>query len=174
MPMKTVCGLDVHKDSVFLCIMHENGEKIQEKFGVLTNELECMRDLMLSEGVEECAMESTSIYWIPIWRVLEGHFSLHLANPYFIKQLPGKKSDVKDAEWIATCLRNELIAGSYVPEERIQRLRQYDRRIFDLTASISRNLVKLDAQIQRCNIRISNYVSTVDSKGYRSVVKMIS
>lgn len=174
MPMKTVCGLDVHKDSVFLCIMHENGEKIQEKFGVLTDELECMRDLMLSEGVEECAMESTSIYWIPIWRVLEGHFSLHLANPYFIKQLPGKKSDVKDAEWIATCLRNELIAGSYVPEERIQRLRQYDRRIFDLTASISRNLVKLDAQIQRCNIRISNYVSTVDSKGYRSVVKMIS
>lgn len=172
--MKTVCGLDVHKDSVFLCIMHENGEKIQHKFGVLTDELECMRDLMLSEGVEECAMESTSIYWIPIWRVLEGHVGLHLANPYFIKQLPGKKSDVKDAEWIATCLRNELIAGSYVPDERIQRLRQYDRRIFDLTASISRNLVKLDAQVQRCNIRISNYVSTVDSKGYRSVVKMIS
>ena len=172
--MKTVCGLDVHKDSIFLCIMHENGEKIQHKFGVLTDELECMRDLMLSEGVEECAMESTSVYWIPIWRVLEGHFSLHLANPYFIKQLPGKKSDVKDAEWIATCLRNELISGSYVPDERIQRLRQYDRRIFDLTASISRNLVKLDAQVQRCNIRISNYVSTVDSKGYRSVMKMIS
>ena len=60
-----------------------------------------MRDLMLSEGVEECAMDSTSIYWIPIWRVHEGHVGLHLANPYFIKQLPGKKSDVKDAEWIA-------------------------------------------------------------------------
>ena len=174
MPMKTVCGLDVHKDSVFLCILHENGEKIQHKFGVLTDELECMRDLMVSEGVEECAMESTSIYWIPVWRVLEGHVGLHLANPYFIKQLPGRKSDVKDAEWIATCMRNELICGSYVPEERIQRLRQYDRRIFDLTASIGRNLAKLDACMQRCNIRISNYVSTVDSKGYRSVVKMIS
>lgn len=174
MPMKTVCGLDVHKDSVFLCILHDNGEKIQHKFGILTDELECMRDLMLSEGVEECAMESTSIYWIPIWRVLEGHCKLYLANPYFIKQLPGKKSDVKDAEWIATCLSNNLIAGSYVPEERIQRLRQYDRRIFDLTASISRNLVKLDACVQRCNMRLSNYVSTVDSKSYRTVVKMIS
>ena len=172
--MKTVCGLDVHKDSVFLCIMHANGEKIQHKFGVLTDELECMRDLMLSEGVEDCAMESTSIYWVPIWRVLEGHCSLHLANPYFIKQLPGKKSDVKDAEWIAMCLQKELVAGSYVPEDRIQRLRQYDRRIFDLTASISRNLVKLDACVQRCNIRISNYVSTVDSKSYRDVVRMIS
>ena len=172
--MKIASGLDVHKDSVFLCILHENGEKIQQKFGVLTEELELMRDLMLSEGVEECAMESTSIYWMPVWRVLERDFKLHLVNPYFIKQLPGRKSDVRDAEWIATCLIKGLISSSFVPEEKIQRLRQYNRRIFDLSASISRNLVKLDACVQRCNIRISNYVSTVDSKGYRTVVKMLS
>lgn len=172
--MKIASGLDVHKDSVFVCILHENGEKIQQKFGVLTEELELMRDLMLSEGVEECAMESTSIYWMPVWRVLERDFKLHLVNPYFIKQLPGRKSDVRDAEWIATCLIKRLISSSFVPEEKIQRLRQYNRRIFDLSASISRNLVKLDACVQRCNIRISNYVSTVDSKGYRTVVKMLS
>lgn len=172
--MKIASGLDVHKDSVFLCILHENGEKIQQKFGVLTEELELMRDLMLSEGVEECAMESTSIYWMPVWRVLERDFKLHLVNPYFIKQLPGRKSDVRDAEWIATCLIKGLISSSFVPEKKIQRLRQYNRRIFDLSASISRNLVKLDACVQRCNIRISNYVSTVDSKGYRTVVKMLS
>ncbi|WP_368124376.1 IS110 family transposase, partial [Bacteroides finegoldii] len=163
-----------HKDSVFCCILCANGEKIQHKFGVLTEELVTLRDLMVSEGVEECAMESTSIYWIPIWRVLEGSVKLHLVNPYFIKQLPGKKSDVNDAEWIATCLSKELIASSFVPDDKIQRLRQYDRRIFDLNASISRNLVKLDQCIQRCNIRISNYISTTDSKGYRSIVKLIS
>ena len=172
--MKVVCGLDVHNDSVFCCILCANGEKIQHKFGVLTEELVTLRDLMVSEGVEECAMESTSIYWIPIWRVLEGSVKLHLVNPYFIKQLPGKKSDVNDAEWIATCLSKELIASSFVPDDKIQRLRQYDRRIFDLNASISRNLVKLDQCIQRCNIRISNYISTTDSKGYRSIVKLIS
>ena len=172
--MKIVCGLDVHKDSVFCCILCADGEKIQHKFGVLTEELVTLRDLMVSEGVEECAMESTSIYWMPVWRVLEGSVQLHLVNPYFIKQLPGKKSDVKDAEWIATCLSKELIASSFVPEEKIQRLRQYDRRIFDLNASISRNLVKLDQCIQRCNIRISNYISTTDSKGYRSIVKLLS
>ena len=172
--MKVVCGLDVHKDSVFCCILCANGEKIQHKFGVLTEELVTLRDLMVSEGVEECAMESTSIYWIPIWRVLEGSVKLHLVNPYFIKQLPGKKSDVNDAEWIATCLSKELIASSFVPDDKIQRLRQYDRRIFDLNASISRNLVKLDQCIQRCNIRISNYISTTDSQGYRSIVKLIS
>lgn len=158
----------------FCCILCANGEKIQHKFGVLTEELVTLRDLMVSEGVEECAMESTSIYWIPIWRVLEGSVKLHLVNPYFIKQLPGKKSDVNDAEWIATCLSKELIASSFVPDDKIQRLRQYDRRIFDLNVSISRNLVKLDQCIQRCNIRISNYISTTDSKGYRSIVKLIS
>ena len=161
-----------YKDSVFCCILCANGEKIQHKFGVLTEDLVTLRDL--SEGVEECAMESTSIYWIPVWRVLEGSVKLHLVNPYFIKQLPGKKSDVKDAEWIAACLSKELIASSFVPDDKIQRLRQYDRRIFDLNASISRNLVKLDQCIQRCNIRISNYISTTDSKGYRSIVKLIS
>lgn len=171
---RTVCGLDVHKDSVFCCILCADGRKIQHKFGVLTEELITLRDLMESEGVEECAMESTSIYWMPIWRVLEGSVKLHLVNPYFIKQLPGKNSDIKDAEWIATCLMNNLIASSFVPDEKIQRLRQYDRRIFDLNTSISRNLVKLDQCVQRCNIRISNYISTTDSKGYRSIIKLIS
>lgn len=171
---RTVCGLDVHKDSIFCCILCKDGRKIQHKFGVLTENLVTLRDLMESEGVDECAMESTSIYWIPIWRVLESSVKLHLVNPYFIRQLPGKKSDVKDAEWIATCLMNNLIASSFVPDEKIQRLRQYDRRIFDLNASISRNLVKLDQCIQRCNIRISNYISTTDSKGYRNIVKLIS
>ncbi|MDR1357138.1 MAG: IS110 family transposase, partial [Tannerellaceae bacterium] len=87
--MGKVCGLNVHKDSVFVCILSENGEKIQEKFGVLTSELNSLRDLLVSRSVGEVAMESTSIYWMPIWRFLEGNFDLKLVNPYFIKQLPG-------------------------------------------------------------------------------------
>lgn len=164
----------MHKDSVFCCILSTDGRKIQQKFGVLTEELMTLRDLMESEGVDECCMESTSIYWMPVWRVLENTVRLHLVNPYFIKQLPGKKRDVKDAEWIATCMLNNLIASSFVPDDKIQRLRQYDRRIFDLNTGISRKLVKIDQCVQRCNIRISNYVSTTDSKGYRSVVKLIA
>ena len=77
--------------------------------------------------VEEASMESTSIYWMPVWRVLENYVSLKLVNPYFIKQLPGKKSDVKDAEWIATCLLKDLIKGSYVPEDLIQLRQAYLR-----------------------------------------------
>ena len=172
--MRQVCGLDVHKDSVFACIINENGVVFQEKYGILTPELEQMLAKMLEYHVEEVCMESTSIYWMPVWRVLENYVSLKLVNPYFIKQLPGKKSDVKDAEWIATCLLKDLIKGSYVPDDLIQQLRQYDRRISDLNSEIVRKLGKLDAALQRCNIRISNYVATTDGKSYKEVVRLIS
>jgi len=172
--MRTVCGLDVHKDSIYLCILNDSGEIFERVFGVLTTRLHEMRDLMLSCGVKEVSMESTSIYWIPIWRVLEEHFTLHLVNPYFIKQLPGRKSDVKDAQWIAECTMKELIGGSFVPPEDIQQLRQWDRRIFDLDEEIVRKLSKLDAVLQRCNIRLSNYVSNVDCKSYKKVVALLA
>ena len=173
--MRQVCGLDVHKDSVFACILNENGVIFQEKFGVLTPDLEQLASALQEHDVSEVCMESTSVYWMPVWRVLEPYVAdLKLVNPYFIKQLPGKKSDVKDAEWIATCLLKDLIRGSYVPADIIQQLRQYDRRISDLNAECVRKLGKLDAALQRCNIRISNYVSTTDGKSYKDVVRLIS
>ena len=172
--MRAVCGLDVHKDSVFLCILNEDGELIERVFGVLTFQLQQMRDLLLTHHVDEVSMESTSIYWIPIWRILAPHFHLRLVNPYFIKQLPGHKSDVADAQWIAECTMKNLVSSSFVPPENIQQLRQYDRRIFDLDEEIVRKLSKLDAVMQRCNIRLSNYVSNVDCKSYKDVVRKIS
>ena len=171
--MRIVCGLDVHKDSIYLCILSSTGEILEQVFGVLTTQLEEMRDLMLKYNVQEVGMESTSVYWIPVWRVLEPHFKLKLINPYFIKQLPGRKSDVKDAQWIAECMMKELVRGSFVPPERIQQLRIYDRRIYDLDDEIIRKLAKLDAVIQRCNIRLSNYVSNTDSVSYKSVIDKI-
>ena len=172
--MRSVCGLDVHKDSVYLCILSEDGELIEKVFGVLTFQLHQMRDLLLAHHVETVSMESTSVYWIPIWRILAPHFHLQLVNPYFIKQLPGHKSDVADAQWIAECTMKNLISSSFVPPEDIQQLRQYDRRIFDLDEEIVRKLSKLDAVMQRCNIRLSNYVSNVDCKSYKDVVRKIS
>ena len=172
--MRSVCVLDVHKDSVYLCILSEDGELIEKVFGVLTFQLHQMRDLLLAHNVDEVSMESTSVYWIPIWRVLAPHFHMRLVNPYFIRQLPGHKSDVADAQWIAECTLKNLVSGSFVPPEDIQQLRQYDRRIFDLDEEIVRKLSKLDAVMQRCNIRLSNYVSNVDCKSYKDVVRKIS
>ena len=103
--MEKVSGLDIHKDSVFACILDEQGKKILEKrFGILTPELIALRDTLVSHGCSRVAMESTSIYWMPVWHIFTSDFSLKLTNPYFIKQLPGRKCDVKDAHWIALCL----------------------------------------------------------------------
>ncbi len=172
--MRIVCGLDVHKDSVFVCILSENGDKYEAKYGVLTPELEELHQLLLNHGVTDVTMESTSIYWHPIWRILEDIEGLKLVNPYFIKQLPGRKSDVRDAAWIAECTMKDLIRGSFVPEPLVQRMRQYNRRIFDLNKEKVYKLTKLDALLQRCNIRISNYVSSSDSKSYKEVVRLLS
>ncbi len=83
--MRTVCGLDVYKDSIFACILNECGALFQEKFGVLIPELESMVGIFKRHNVEEVCMESISIYWIPVWRILDPYFELKLVNPYFIK-----------------------------------------------------------------------------------------
>lgn len=93
-------------------------------------------------------MESTGIYWMPIWHVLESDFSLKPANPYFIHQLTGRKSDVKDAHWIAECLQKDLIKGSFVPEGVLQEMRQFGRQCFRLTKSMVRIEQQLDNQLQ--------------------------
>ena len=168
--MRAVCGLDVHKDTVYLCILCSDGEIFEKVYGVLTHQLRQMCRDMRIRGVTEVTMESTAMYWIPIWRVLEPHFRLKLVNPYFIKQLPGRKSDVKDAQWIAECTLKDLVRSSFVPPELIQQLRQYDRRIYDLDSEVVRKLSKLDGIMQRSNIRLSNYVSNTDTKSYKDVV----
>jgi len=173
--MDKVCGLDVHKDSVFACILDEQGKKIFEKrYGTLTPELDKLRDTLVKQGCGRVAMESTSIYWMPIWHVLESDFELTLANPYFIKQLPGRKSDVKDAQWIAECLQKNLIKSSFVVDDVLRQMRQYTRQHRRLTKNLVRLEQQLDNQLQRCNIRFSNYVSNQGCNvSMRKVIKAL-
>lgn len=171
--MKTVCGLDVHKVMILMCILKANGSKVIQEFSTLTVDVESMRDLMKEHGVEEVGMESTGVYWIPIWRILQGHFDLKLINPYFLKQLPGRKSDVKDSEWIATAVQKELVRGSYVPGRHIQELRQFERRYVRLCEQSTRIEQEIDRQLHRCNIQITNYASKIGSTSVIKVVKAI-
>ncbi|MBD5505779.1 MAG: IS110 family transposase [Lachnospiraceae bacterium] len=171
---RTVDGLDVHKDSIYLCIMgHDEAIIFEKTYGVLTPDLRRMCEDMLERGVTEVAMESTAVYWIPVWNELCESMELKLVNPYFIKQLPGRKSDVKDAQWIAECLLKNLIKGSFVPEPVVQEMRKLNRRIMDLNEDMTYNTNKLDAALQRCGFRLSNYVSHIQSKSYQSVLKSI-
>lgn len=171
---RIVAGLDVHKDSIYLCIMQDGNRIIFEKtYGTLTPDLRQMCVEMLERGVTEAAMESTAVYWVPVWNELCGSMDLKLVNPYFIKQLPGRKSDVKDAQWIAECLHKDLIKGSFVPEPIVQDMRKLNRRIMDLNDDRTYNTNKLDASMQRCGFRLSNYVSQIKTKSYQSVLQAI-
>jgi len=153
--------------------LKEDGEKMIREYSTLTRDILAMCDLMQANGVEEAGMESTGVYWIPIWRILQGHFDLKLVNPLFIKQLPGRKSDVKDSEWIATVIQKNLVRGSYVPGKHIQELRQYGRRYVRLCEQSTRIEQELDRQLHRCNIQITNYASRIGSSSVIKVVKAV-
>lgn len=171
---RTVAGLDVHKDTIYLCILDHNENILLEKtFTTLTPDLQLMCEEMLALGVSEAAMESTAVYWVPVFEALHHSMEVKVANAYVIKQLPGRKSDVNDARWIAECLLKNLIRGSFVPGGVVQDMRKYNRRIFDLQDDLTYNTNKLDAALQRCGFRLSNYVSKVNGKSYQSVLDKI-
>lgn len=140
---------------------------------MFTPELRQMCHDIVERWVTSSAMESTAVYWVPVWNELCESMELKLVNPYFIKQLPGRKSDVKDAQWIAECLLKNLIKGSFVPEPIVQDMRKLNRRIMDLNDDMTYNCNKLDSALQRCGFRLSNYVSTIKSKSYQSALQAI-
>ncbi len=139
---------------------------LKKTYGVLTPELRQMCTDMVERGVTEAAMESTATYWVlRVWNELCESMELKLVNPYFIKQLPGRKSDVKDAQWIAECLLKNLIKGrAFVPEPTVQDMRKLNRRIFDLQEDVTYYSNKLDAALHRCGFRLSNYVAKITGK----------
>ena len=139
------CGLDVHQSSVVACIIITDQRRKPRReirtFGAMTKGLETLRQWLKTEGVTHVAMESTGVYWRPVHNLLHGAFTLIVANAHHIKNVPGRKTDVKDAEWIANLLRHGLINASYVPTPEIAELRdltRYRRKLVG-TASAERN-----------------------------------
>jgi len=168
--MKTA-GLDVHKDSIFCAVF--NGEQYSdvEVFESFSTGIGKLGDYLKEAGVKRVAMESTSIYWVPVWNILSGMgFDLMLVNPFLIKQLPGRKSDVKDAQWIAQLLYKDMLRGSFVPGEQIQELRSYTRAYGKLQHRITRMLTKMDNILVQAGIRLGSLVSDIGGKSMLGVI----
>jgi len=113
-------GVDVHKESISVCVllMEDEGVKKQiRRFGTMTRDLLELRLWLQQLGVTHVAMESTGVYWKPVWNLLEDQFELLLVNAQHIKQVPGRKTDIRDCEWIADLLQHGLLRGSYVPKQ---------------------------------------------------------
>jgi transposase len=159
------CGLDVHQATVVACllIVLKNGkvQKQMQTFGTTTRELLGLRDWLLAEGCTHVAMESTGVYWKPVYAILEGALEIVVANAQHVKKVPGRKTDVKDAEWIADLLCHGLLRSSFVPPKPIRELRdltRYRRKLVESQAAERNRLLKL---LETANIKLSSVATDV-------------
>ena len=133
-------GLDVHQQTVVACARLASGRSVTydvRTFGTTTPELLALSDWLTTHGCTHVAMESTGVYWKPVWQVLDGSFELVLANAMHIRNIPGRKTDVNDATWIADLLAHGLIRGSFVPPAPVQELRDLTRTRKQLVREIA-------------------------------------
>lgn len=151
-------GLDEHKKTVVACVITPERRETRT-FGTMTPDLIRLREWLLQCGVTHVAMESTGVYWKPIWNLLEDSFHLLLANAYHIKNVPGRKTDVKDAEWIADLLRHGLIRGSFVPDREQRELRELTRYRRSLVEEQAREIERIQKVLEGANIKLSSVVS---------------
>jgi len=164
-------GLDVHKDTVVACMRIEAEGRVQrtvKTFGTMTSDLLALQQWLVEHKVTHVAMEATGVYWKPVWHVLESVCELVLANPAHIKNVPGRKTDVKDAEWIAELLSHGLVEASFVPPTPIQELRALTRDRRQFSREAARHVQRLQKVLQDANIKLDSVISDVMGKSGRA------
>lgn len=171
------CGLDVHKDTVVACMLigppEGRAKKEIRTFGTTTWQLEELRDWLASVGCTHVGMESTGVYWVPVYAVLEEHFELIVGNAAHIKNVPGRKTDVKDSEWIAQLIRCGLIRKSFVPpkwQRALRDLTRYRRKLVEAQASERNRLQRL---LETCNVKLASVASDVFGKSGREILRAL-
>jgi transposase len=169
-------GLDVHPRSVSACarlVVDGRASHEVRTFGTSTRELRAMADWLASLGCTHVAMESTGVYWKPVWHVLEERFELVLANAMYIRNIPGRKSDVKDAVWIADLLAHGLLRGSFVPPEQTQALRDLTRTRKQLTREITRHTQRIQKTLEDANVKLTEVISSVLGTSGRAILRAL-
>ena len=166
-------GLDVHKSSVVACARKVVQGRVQREvrtFGTTTSQLLALSDWLTEQGCTHVAMEATGVYWKPVWHILEGSFELVLANAQHIRNVPGRKSDVNDAAWIADLLAHGLIRGSFVPEGPIQQLRDLTRTRKQLVRETAQHVNRIHKTLEDTNLKLGSVISDVMGKSGRSIL----
>lgn len=169
-------GLDVHKQTVVACVrVAEGGPPKQEvhTFQTTTSGLLALCDWLESFGVQHVAMEATGVYWKPVWHVLEGHFTQVLANAAHVKNVPGRKTDVNDAMWLADLLAHGLIRASFVPPAAVQELRTLTRTRKQFVRERGSHAQRIEKILEDANLKLSSVISDLLGKSGRAVLKAI-
>lgn len=164
------CGLDVHKKTVAVCVITPEGQETRT-FSTMTNDLMRLADWLREKGITHVAMESTGVYWKPIYNLLEDEFTLLVVNAHHIKTVPGRKTDVKDAEWIADLLRHGLVKGSFVPDRPQRELRELVRYRRSLIQERSQVINRIQKVLEGANIKLSAVASNVVGASGRAMLE---
>lgn len=181
--LECCCGLDIHKESVVACVLKgpigsnlKPGSEIKE-FGTCLNDLLLMRKWLEEHECHYVAMESTGIYWHPVYAVLEKSLSddmhLFVVNARHMRNVPGKKTDMRDAEWIATLLRAGLLRGSFVPEQDIRDLRQFTRYRKALVRDMTSQKNRIEKLLQSAGFRLSTFLSDIFGSSGMAVMQQL-
>lgn len=178
--MQVLCphcaGLDVHKDEVVACVRRVEGRQATHevrRFATTTRGLLELREWLESHACTHVGMEATGVYWKPVWHVLEDGFELVLANAAHIRNVPGRKSDVNDAVWIADLLAHGLIRASFVPPRPIQELRDLTRTRRQLVREIVQHAQRLQRVLEDANVKLGSVVSDVLGVSGRRIVRAL-
>lgn len=169
-------GLDVHQQTVVACVRAADGSTVRQDvrtFGTATGDLLALADWLTAAGCTHVAMESTGVYWKPIWHVLDGHFALILANALQIRSVPGRKSDVNDAMWIADLLAHGLIRSSFVPPAHIHELRDLTRTRKQLVREIAQHTLRIQKVLEDANLKLTSVISDVMGMSGRAMIEAI-
>ena len=169
-------GLDVHKDSVWACA-RVDGEQHAERFGTSSRELLRLGDWLASLGVTVAAMESTGVYWKPVWNLLEGRetasggrLELMLVNARHVKQVPGRKTDVRDCDWICQLLEHGLLKASFVPDRPQRELRDLTRQRTQLLRDRARVANRVQKTLEDANVKLASLATDVLGKSGRAIL----
>jgi transposase len=169
-------GLDVHKDSVVACVRIASDGAVRQEvrtFGTTTTPLEELAAWLRAEGCTHAAMEATGVYWKPVWHALEEELELVLANAAHIKNVPGRKTDVNDATWIADLLAHGLIRGSFVPEASIQELRALTRTRKQFVREKAAHVQRIQKTLEDANLKIASVVADIMGASGRAILEAL-
>jgi transposase len=170
---RSCAGIDVHKKTA---VVHIRKDEYQETrtFPTLTRNLLEMRDWLEEHQVQQVAIESTGVYWKPVFNLLEGACEVILVNAKHIKNVPGRKTDVKDARWLADLLRHGLLKASFIPPEPVGELRDLTRhraKLQDQQAAVANRLIKI---LEDCNIKLRSVVSDIQGKSALHIIERLA
>jgi transposase len=158
------CGLDVHEKTVVATIDGEGLVRETRTFDTYTSSLNDLRDWLRSQDVSHIAMESTGVYWKPVFNILEEYFKVILVNARHIKNVPGRKTDKKDSQWICKLLLAGLLKASFIPEEKIRQLRDLNRYATKLTQQLAAEKNRIQKILEDANIKLSSVVTNTSGK----------